>query len=189
MTAAVRAPLRASDDWYPLAVANAVMGSGQSGYLFQEVRAKRGLSYGAYSSLGARVDGGLLTASTQTKNESAAEVVDLVLAQMTRLTAEPVSDTAVTDRETFITGGHSRALETTAGLGGVLAEAVQYGLPLTEIVPASLAAAATRVDPARAYVVVVGDSAQFIDALRAAHPDLVVIPAAEVDLNSPTLGL
>lgn len=199
VTAAVRAPLRSSDDWYPLAVANAVMGSGQSGYLFQEVRARRGLSYGAYSSLGARVDGGLLTASTQTKNESAAEVVGLVLAQMTRLTAEPVSDTAVTDRETFITGGQSRALETTSGLGSVLAEAVQYGLPLTEIVayperirattPASLAAAAARVDPAQAYVVVVGDAAQFIEALRAAHPDLVVIPAAEVDLNSPTLGL
>ncbi|MBU2050757.1 MAG: TolC family protein, partial [Gammaproteobacteria bacterium] len=40
VTAAVRAPLRSSDDWYPLAVANAVMGSGQSGYLFQEVRAR-----------------------------------------------------------------------------------------------------------------------------------------------------
>ena len=199
VTAAVRAPLRSSDDWYPLSVANAVMGSGQNGYLFQEVRAKRGLSYGAYSSLGARVDGGLLTASTQTKNESAAEVVDLVLAQMTRLTAEPVTDTAVTDRETFITGGYSRALETTSGLGGVLAEAVQYDLPLADIAtypdrirattPASLATAAARVDPAQAYVVVVGDSAQFIEALRAAHPDLVVIPATGVDLNSPTLGL
>jgi len=38
-------------------------------------------------------------------------------------------------------------------------------------------------------VVVVGEAAQFIDALRAAHPEVVVIPAAELDLNSPTLGL
>jgi len=199
VTAAVRAPLRSSDDWYPLQVANAVMGSGQNGYLFQEVRAKRGLSYGAYSSVGARVGGGLLTASTQTKNESAAEVVDLVLAQMTRLSAEPVSETTVTDRETFITGGFSRALETTGGLGAVLADLVQYDLPLTDIgtyseriratTPASLAAAAIQVDPSQAYVVVVGDAAMFVDALRATHPDLVVIPAVDVDLNSPTLGL
>ena len=40
-----------------------------------------------------------------------------------------------------------------------------------------------------AYVVVVGQADLFIDDLRAAHPDLVVIPAAELDLNSPTLGL
>ena len=38
-------------------------------------------------------------------------------------------------------------------------------------------------------MVVVGQAEMFIDALRAAHPDVVVIPAAELDLNSPTLGL
>ena len=36
---------------------------------------------------------------------------------------------------------------------------------------------------------VVGQASMFIDALRAAHPDVVVIPVAELDLDSPTLGL
>ena len=53
--------------------------------------------------------------------------------------------------------------------------------PLTE--------AARRVSADRAWVVVVGQASMFIDALRAAHPDVVVIPAPELDLNSPTLGL
>jgi len=199
VTAAVRGPRRADDGYYPLLVANAVMGSGQNGRLFQEIRAKRGLSYGANSSVGARVDGGLLTAATQTKNESAAEVVGLVLTEFDRLAAEPVADVEVTNRETFITGAFSRALETTGGLGGVLADAVTYGLPLSEIetyptrisatTPASLTEAARRVSADQAWVVVVGEAAQFIDALRAAHPEVVVIPAAELDLNSPTLGL
>ena len=199
VTAAVRAPRRADDAYYPLAVANAVMGSGQNGRLFQEIRAKRGLSYGAYSSLGARAEGGALVASTQTKNESAAEVVELMLAEFDRLGREPVSDQEVTDRETYITGGFSRSLETTGGLGGVLAGAVVDGLPLSEIeaypgkiaatTPESLRAAAQVVNAEDAYVVVVGEAAQFIDALRVAHPDLVVVPAAELDLDSPTLGL
>ena len=199
VTAAVRGPRRGDEAYYPLAVANAVMGSGQNGRLFQEIRAKRGLSYGAYSSLGARTEGGALVASTQTKNESAAEVVGLVLAEFDRLGREPVGDREVTDRETFITGGFSRSLETTGGLGGVLAGAVIDGLPLTEIdafpgriaatTPESLRAAAQIVNSDDAYVVVVGEAALFIDALRAAHPDLVVIPAAELDLDSPTLGL
>jgi zinc protease len=199
VSAAVRAPRRADDAWYPLAVANSVIGGGQNGRLFQEIRAKRGLSYGANSSIAARVDGGLLTANTQTKNESAAEVVGLVLAEFDRLKAEPVAEQAVVDRETFVNGGFSRALETTGGLGGILADAVTYGLPLTEIqtyqqkiaatTPASLAEAAGIVGSDQAYVVVVGQASMFIDALRAAHPDLVVIPAAQLNLDSPTLGL
>ena len=199
VTAAVRGPRRSDPAWYPLAVANSVIGAGQDGHLFQEIRAKRGLSYGAYSSLGARVDGGLLTASTQTKNESAAEVVGLVLTEFDRLRTEAVAEQNVTDRETYLTGGFSRSIETTGGLGGFIADAVTYGLPLTEIeaypakidatTPESLMAAAQAVSSEQAYVVVVGQADMFIDDLRAAHPDVVVIPAAELDLNSPTLGL
>ena len=199
VTAAVRGPRRSDAAWYPLAVANSIMGAGQDGHLFQEIRAKRGLSYGAYSSLGARVDGGLLSASTQTKNESAAEVVALVLNEFDRLRTEAVTDQKVTDRETFLTGGFTRSIETTGGLGGFIADAVTYGLPLGEIetypakiaatTPETLMAAAQAVSSEDAYVVVVGQADMFIDDLRAAHPDLVVIPAAELDLNSPTLGL
>jgi len=115
------------------------------------------------------------------------------------LRTEAVTEQAVTDRETFITGGFSRALETTGGLGGVLADAVTYGLPLTEIetyprsiaatTPRGVMAAAQAVSADEAYVVVVGQASMFIEALRAAHPDVVVIPATELDLNSPTLGL
>ncbi|MEJ6788991.1 pitrilysin family protein [Brevundimonas sp. BR2-1] len=199
VAAAVRGPRRSDPAFYPLAVVNSVIGGGQNGHLFQEVRAKRGLSYGASSQLAARVDGGLLAAATQTKNESAAEVVALVLAEFDRLKTEAVTDQAVTDREAFITGGFSRAVETTGGLGGVLADAVTYGLPLTEVetyagkinatTPEGVMAAAQAVGSDQAYVVVVGQSAMFIDALRAAHPDVVVIPAASLDLNSATLGL
>jgi len=199
VSAAVRGPRRADDSFYPLSVVNSIMGQGQNGHLFQEIRAKRGLSYGAYSTLGARRDGGLLAASTQTKNESAAEVVGLVLHEFDRLRTEAVTDQAVTDREAFINGGFSRGLETTGGLGGTLANAVTYGLPLSviETYPASISAntpetvraAAQAVSSEQAYVVVVGEASMFIDALREAHPDVVVIPAAELDLDSPTLGL
>lgn len=199
IAAGVRGPARSDADFYPLAVANAVLGGGQNGHLFQEVRAKRGLSYGANSSLPARADASLLTATTQTKNESALEVVDLVLAQMDRVRTETIAEQGLTDRETYLAGGFSRNIETTGGLGGFLAEAVTVGLPLTEserygeriraTTPQSMQAAAARLTSDQAYVVVVGDSRIFIDAMRAAHPDLVLIPAAELDLLSPTLGI
>ncbi len=84
-------------------------------------------------------------------------------------------------------------------MGGFLADAVTYGLPLdagaypakiAATTPQSLqAAAVATLGAERAYVVVVGESAAFIDALRARHPDLVVISAADLDLGSATLGL
>ena len=199
IAAGVRGPARSDPDFYPLAVANAVLGGGQNGHLFQEVRAKRGLSYGANSSLPGRAESGLLIASTQTKNESAAEVVDLVLAQMERVRTEAITEQALSDRETYLAGGFSRTIETTGGLGGFLADAVTLGLPLDEserygeriraTTSMTMRAAARRLDPEQAYVVVVGDAGMFIDTMRAAHPDLVVIPAAELDLLDPTLGL
>ena len=49
-------------------------------------------------------------------------------------------------------------------------------------------AAATRLfDPAAASIVVVGDAKQFLPALRQAYPNLQVIPAAHLNLDSPTL--
>lgn len=200
VTAAVRGPDRADPAWYSMAVANAVIGGGQNGHLFQEVRAKRGLSYGANSSLATRADGTMLVASTQTKNESAAEVVELVLKEIDRLTAEPVTEQETRDRETYVVGGFSRAVETTGGLGNYIGDLVTLGLPLSEIeaypervratTPASVASAAgAHLGRDRAYVVIVGDASMFLDDLRAAHPDLVVIKSEDVDLNRADLGI
>ena len=47
--------------------------------------------------------------------------------------------------------------------------------------------AAAALDPAQADVIVVGDAKLFLAALRAKLPNLEVIPAADLDLDSPTL--
>lgn len=200
VTAAVRAPLRTDGAYYPMLVTNAIIGGGQNGHLFQEVRAKRGLSYGANSGISARSEASVLVASTQTKNESAAEVLGLVLFEFDRLKTEAVTETATTDRETYITGGFSSNLETTGGLGNFIAQTVQFGLPLSELQnypervrattpEAIMAAANATLGSDRAYVVIVGDAKMFIDAVRAAHPDVQVISAADLDLSRGDLGV
>jgi zinc protease len=49
------------------------------------------------------------------------------------------------------------------------------------------AAGASHLSPQGSTVVIVGDSKLFISQLRAAVGDVVVIPMASVDLDSPTL--
>src|SRR3954471_15251968 len=70
---------RDSPDYYSGMVANAALGTGFASRLNREIRIKRGLSYGARSSLDARRDIGPFNAFAQTKNESAAEVARLIV--------------------------------------------------------------------------------------------------------------
>lgn len=198
VAAAVRGVDRADPRWFDLQVANAVLGAGSNGRLFQEVRVKRALSYGAYSSVTARADDGLLTAATQTKNESAPEVVQIFLAEFDRLSREPLDAGTVDKRKTFLSGGLSRSAETSRGLGLTIAGLIQQGLPAAEagrlttriaaVTPAgAMAAAKAGVAAANASIVVVGDAKLFVDRLRAIRPDLELIRAEAVDLGNPTL--
>ncbi|QUL36724.1 pitrilysin family protein [Erythrobacter sp. JK5] len=196
--AAVRAPSRVDSDYYPLELANSVLGGGSSGRLFEEVRTKRSLSYGAYSGFADRADASILTASAQTKNETADEVVQIFLEEFARLGTEPLDDDLLERRRLYLAGSRARALETSGGFNAIVADLLQQGLEPTEAVrfaqrlsdvtpEAASAAAQDYVDPAKATVVIVGNSAQFLEALKDVRGEVEVIPADQLDLASANL--
>ncbi|BDI60283.1 M16 family metallopeptidase [Qipengyuania nanhaisediminis] len=198
--AAVRAPSRTDPDHFALELANSVLGGGSSGRLFEEIRTKRSLSYGAYSGFADRRDESVLRASAQTKNDTADEVVQIFLDEFARLGSEALSDDLLARRRLYMTGGYGRALETSGGFNNIVAGLLQQGLGAEEAalyaarleaVDAETASAAARryVDPARATVVVVGDASQFLDDLRVIRPDVEVIPADALDLASASLRI
>jgi zinc protease len=118
---ALRAINRKDEDFYPLTLANTVLGGSSTGRLFQEVRTARGLSYGSYSDLVTRRDEGFLAANAQTKNETADEVAEVILNELTKLGQAPISNEVLAGRKTFLTGAFARQTETTTGIGGYLA--------------------------------------------------------------------
>ena len=191
---------RTDPDYFRALVANSVLGGGYSARLNQEIRIKRGLSYGAGSSFDARRNVGPFVASAQTKNESGAEVARILAAEVGRLGSEPVEETELVPRRAVLTGGFARGLETTGGYVSQVANLALYGLPLTEInryitqVQAVTAGdvrqfAQKRLGGAGLTVVVVGDAKRFRDDLRKNFPDaaIEVIPEAELDLNRADL--
>ncbi|RDE06181.1 M16 family metallopeptidase [Sphingomonas aracearum] len=184
--------------FYSASVANGVLGGGFSSRLNQEIRIKRGLAYGAGSSLSARRLPGSLTARTQTKNPTAAETVSIILAEMARLGREPVAAAELEPRKATLVGDFGREIETTAGIAGVLGEYAVEDVPLSElgafttkvnaVTPQDLQAAAARLlDPSKASIVVVGDARQFVEALRRDHPNLELIPASVLNLDRTSL--
>lgn len=192
------APSRGDDDYYVGTVANAVLGGSYSARLNEEIRIKRGLSYGAGSTLDFRRNGGLWLASAQTKNPSAAQVVTLMQDEFARLGDTPVGTDELAARKATLIGSYGRSLETTAGLAEQVGELAVYGVALGDIgryiekvqavTPTQIQHyARTHLAQQGRHVVVVGDAAQFGDALHAAYPHSRRIEKAALDLDSATL--
>jgi zinc protease len=188
---------RTDPDFYTGIVANSVL-SGYSGRLNQEIRIKRGLSYGARSTLDTRRDIGPYVASAQTKNQSGAEVASLLVTELSRLSNEAVAESELTPRKAGLIGGFGRSLETTEGLVGQVASLALYGLSLDEInryitsvqavTPAQIQKfAGSRLGVKDASIIIVGDAKDFIEPLRKQFPNIEVIKRDELDLNTATL--
>ncbi len=184
--------------YYPASVLNSLLGGGYSSRLNQEIRIKRGLSYGAGSSFGWRHNDFNFSTRTQTKNESAAEVAELVLAEVKRLFEGGITQAELGPRKAVLTGGFSRNIETTSGLANALADLYRFEIPATELnnyMPKvnSVTEAQIR-EVAKQYmtggdIVIVGDYAKFRDDLAKRLPEmkLTVIPASDLDISRPGL--
>jgi zinc protease len=183
--------------FYQALVANQVLGGGFSSRLNNEIRIKRGLSYGATSGFAFRRAPGPFLGTTQTKNASAPEVAGLILAAMKSMTATPATPEELKARQSALIGEFGRTVETTSGTAAVLGRLSLYGIDLSEIgqyadrvravTPEEVQTlSAQALDPSVASVVIVGDSASFLPALKAQFPNVEVIPITDVDLQSPT---
>ena len=188
---------RKDADFFRGIVTNVVL-SGYSGRLNQEIRIKRGLSYGARSVLDTRRDVGPFVASAQTKNESGAQVAELLLGEINRLVTAPPADSELTPRKAVLIGNFSRNLETVGGLASQVASLALYGLSLDEInryianVQAITTAdvqkfAGTKLDAKTSNIIIVGNAKLFMPALEKQFKNIEVIPMDQLDLNTALL--
>jgi len=197
--AAVHAGIaRGSAEFYPGIVADAVLGGSYSARLSEEIRIKRGLSYGAHSALDTRRQAGSFGGSAQTKNSSAVEVAGLLLGEFERLSSAPPDADELAARKASLSGNFGFSLETTRGLLGEVASLAVYGLPLDELARYLDKVQTVTADQVRTFaqahlgrdgmsVIVAGDAQQFGDALGKAYPKSERFTIAALDLDSPTL--
>jgi len=188
---------RADPDYYSALVANAALGNGFVSRLNREIRIKRGLSYGAGSSIDPRREAGLFSASAQTKNESATEVAELMQSELNRLVSEPVKGDELKSRQAVLTGRYARSLDTNQGFASQIANLAAYDLPLETLgkyIPSIDAVTSDAVTEfARKYLatptslVIVGQASAFLDALKKAYPEVEVIEQKNLDLNRADL--
>ncbi len=184
--------------YYPASVLNSVLGGGYSSRLNQEIRIKRGLSYGAGSSFAWRGWSANFGARTQTKNESAAEVAELILAEVKNFTGGEIAESELIPRKSVLTGNFGRNLETTEGLAAAVAELYSFGLPPAELNSYMNKVQAVKDAEIRDFakanllggdIIIVGDYSVFKDDLAKRFPNakIEVVKADEIDLSKENL--
>jgi zinc protease len=189
---------RSAADYFAGKVANALLGGGYSSWLNQEVRVKRGLSYGAGSGIETHRTAGLFLASAQTKNESAAEVAQVMEAQVTRLATETATPDYLRSRKAVLIGAFSRDLETNEGYVKRLGEIAVYGLPLDTMEHTVEDIGAVDAEALRLFaehhlplsgmsVVIAGEAKLAAAPLKKLFPQLEIIPQNALDFDASSL--
>jgi zinc protease len=189
---------RSDTDYFPALVINSVLGGGYSARLNQEIRIKRGLSYGARSTLSEQLGPGPIIAMAQTRNDAAMQVIDLMEQEFARLGGTQTPADEFGARKANLIGSFGREVETASGLSRQLALLAALGLPLERlqshvadvqaVTPQHAMAVAARIyDPKKATLVVVGDGAVFFDALKKKRADIERIPIDKLNLDAIAL--
>jgi zinc protease len=124
--------LRRDDaDYYSAEVMNYILGGGVfESYLMEEIRVKKGLAYGVYSSFIAEKYQGSFQVVLQTKNASAREAISIAKQQMERMRKTPVSEKALARAKKYLTGSFPLRVDTQSKLAHFFSLVEYYGLGL-----------------------------------------------------------
>lgn len=114
--------LHHTDKLWPAAVVlNYILGGGSfDSRLMEEIRVKRGLTYGVYSSLSSMAKGAVMMASLSTSNDTAKEALDVLKAEWDKISRTPPSDAEIEHAKAFLTGSTLLRLTSTASIASLL---------------------------------------------------------------------
>jgi zinc protease len=154
-------------DYFPLAVANYILGGGSASRLYTKVREERGLAYSVYSGLGPGRYGSSYFVGLQTRLEAVDEAVRLVKEELARMAREPVTARELELAKAYLIGSYPLRTDTSGKMAGLLVavEENQLGLDWPDRFKAGISrvtaadirrVATTYMDPATFSSVTVG---------------------------------
>lgn len=161
---------------YAATVVNKVLGDGASGRLFMTLREAKSWTYGAYSTLATTKGQGYFVANTEVRTEVTDSALVELLAQLKRVSTEPISSTEFDAAKNSIAGSFPLGIEAASQVARQVSSAMllgrapnyvqTYRQKIAAVTPvAAQAAAGAAIRPAQALVVVVGDGTKIYEKL------------------------
>ncbi|MGG7567649.1 M16 family metallopeptidase [Rhodovulum sp. DZ06] len=170
--------LRDDPDFMAAYVMNHVLGGGGfASRLMEEVREKRGLTYGVWSYLAAGQTTGLVVAGVSSDNAKVAEAVEVIKAEWARMAAEGPTAEELEAAKQYLTGAYPLRFDSNGKIAGQLAGLMHQGFTpdyirdrnaMIEAVTLedAKAAAARLLDAGKLHVTVVGKPEGLGDAVN-----------------------
>lgn len=118
-------------DYFAAFVANHILGGGGfSSRLMEEIREKRGLTYGVGTTLATGVYGQTWQGGMAGSNATTAQAVDLIKAEWDRMAEGGVTDRELNDAKTYLTGEYPLRFDGNGSIAGILAGMQLIGFPI-----------------------------------------------------------
>ena len=112
---------RDDPDFFAMYVMNRVLGAGGfTSRLTEEVREKRGLTYGVYSYLASAEFGDYIGGSVASGNETIAQAIDLIQSEWQRIVDDGVTDAELDAAKTYLTGAYPLRFDGNSQIAGIL---------------------------------------------------------------------
>jgi len=121
---------RSNPDYFPLVVANYILGGGSTGRLYARVREEGGLAYSVGSYISRGKYGASAVVSAQTRTAEVKRVIDLIREEQARMGREPVSDRELDLAKSYLIGSFPLRLDTSGKVADFLVDVEEHGLGL-----------------------------------------------------------
>lgn len=181
---------RATPDYFPLVVANTILGGAFTSRLNMNLRERHGFTYGVQSAFAMRREAGVFSVATAVQTEVTAAAVTEIFSEIEGMRSAEVTAAELEDARSYLAGVFPLRLQTTEGVAARLMEIAVHELPddyyasyrervLAVSAPEVLDAVRTHVRPEAAAIVVVGDAAAVRGPLEALGLGTVEVVSAE----------
>ena len=118
-------------DYFAAFVANHILGGGGfSSRLMEEIREKRGLTYGVGTTLATGVYGQTWQGGMAGSNATTGQAVDLIRQEWDRMAQGGVTDQELNDAKTYLTGEYPLRFDGNGSIAGILAGMQLIGFPI-----------------------------------------------------------
>jgi len=189
---------RADPELIPLQVTNRIFGGGYNSRLNTEVRVKKGLTYGAFSSFTPRRFAGSFTAGTFTRTAATVEATKLVVDLMAKISSGDITPKELDFARDYLAGVYPIDTETAEQVADRILTAAAFELPadynstyperVRSVSASDAKTAAQRYFTTKDLdIVLVGNTSQFRDELKKEFPgaQFTEIPSDQLDATRP----
>ncbi|MEO8403961.1 MAG: pitrilysin family protein [Chitinophagaceae bacterium] len=167
-----------SPDYFPVLLANKILGGGSEAHLFMNLREKHGYTYGAYSNIGAGRFQSAFNASDSVRNEKTDSAVVQFLYELNRIRNEKVTAEELKNAKNQYNGSFALGMENTARIADFAGNILINKLPadfyrtylqkINAVTVADIQRVAKKYfNYANTRVVVVGKQEQILPGLKA----------------------